>query len=61
MSTFAFFFDLCCPILEKQTLSVKHYHLLLKTPLLTFDANADFTCEQGSNQMILRILTLIVS
>ena len=49
MSMFAFFFDLCLPILEKANVKCKHHHLLRQTPFLNFDvnANADFTCEQG--------------
>ena len=46
-SAVAFFFDLCRQILENANVKYKHYHLLPKNPLLTFDANTDLKCEQG--------------
>ena len=46
-SAFAFFFDLCCPVLESVYLKFEYHQLLSWIPILIFDANANFTCEHG--------------
>ena len=46
-SAFAFVFNICRPVLENANVKCEHDHLLPQNPFLTFDANADVTCEQG--------------
>ena len=48
-SAFAFFFDLCRPVLENANVSGEHYHFFPWNPLLTFDTNASagVMCEQS--------------
>ena len=58
--TLAFSFGLCCPVLENENVKCKHHHLLPCSPFVTFDANRDVTCEQGSIRITLRILVLLV-
>ena len=36
MSAFAFFFDLCRPVLENANVTCEHHHLLPQKPFLTF-------------------------
>ena len=45
MSAYAFFFDLCHPILENANVNYEYHHLLTQTPFPMF--NADVMCEQG--------------
>ena len=43
---FAFFFDLCRPVLENTNVKCEHNHLLPQNPFSKLDGNADFTREQ---------------
>ena len=49
------FFDLCCPILENTNVKCEHHHLLPQNWFLMFEENtdADATCEQSFNKLIL--------
>ena len=62
-SAFAFSFYLYHPILQNANIMCEHHHLLLQTPLLMFDANADVASERKyewtSVQILLNSLTVV--